>query len=63
MDIGQMEAVVEATKPDLLWAMEFELHRPEELGGPRQDVIDLLEEVHAHGYMSAVEESDAVPVL
>ena len=63
MDIGQIEAVVEAIKPDLLWAMEYELHRSEDLGGTRQEVVDLLEDINVNGYLSAIEESDQVPTL
>lgn len=63
MDVGQIEAVLEATQPDLLWAMEYELYRDDELGGPRQDVIDLLEDINVNGYMSSVEESDVVPAI
>lgn len=63
MDLGQLENVVEAVKPDLLWAMEYELLRDPEIGGPREDVVNLLEEIYAHGFMSSIEESDMVPTL
>lgn len=63
MTIDQIEVVVEAMKPDLVWCMEYELKRPENLGGLREDVIELLEVLHANGFQSEIEQSEEAPVL
>jgi hypothetical protein len=63
MDEEQVRSVLEATQTDLTWAMEYELLRPDELGGPREEILDLIEEIHANGYRSLAERSEEAPVL
>ena len=63
LDIDQIEAVVDALKPDLVWAFEFESKRSEELGGPREEVLELLEAFHKNGFTSNIEKSEEAPVI
>lgn len=63
MDEDQILNVLEATQTDLLWAMEFELMRPAELGGPRQEVIDTVEDLYARGFTKKAEQSQEAPAL
>lgn len=63
MSIDQIEAVVDALKPDLLWAYEFESKRPDDLGGPRDEVLELLEAFHENGFTQDIQVSEEAPVL
>jgi len=63
MTVNQVEAVLDAIKPDLIWCMEYELKRPLEIGGPREDIIEVLESAHVEGFKSDVEQSEEAPVL
>ena len=63
MTVEQVQNVVEAIKPDLLWCMEYELKRPEDKGGPREEVIELLEDLHTEGFTTDVEQSEEAPAL
>lgn len=63
MTVEQIEAVVDAMQPNLVTAMQYELLRPEDLGGPREEVIDLLETIYAEGSSSEIEASEEAPVI
>jgi predicted Fe-S protein YdhL (DUF1289 family) len=46
MDASQIEAVMRATETDVIWAIQYELNRDEEDGGPRKDVIQVIEKIY-----------------
>ena len=72
MSAEQIRTVLDATRIDLTWAMEYELLRPDTIfdlagqeatGGPREEVIDLIEDLWANGFSKAIDESDEAPDL
>lgn len=63
MDPEEIRTVLDATKGDLDWAMDYELKRPDELGGEREEVVEVLEDLYVNGFESEIESSEEAPAL
>lgn len=58
MTPDQVRAVMEATEQDLIWAMQYEILRPE---GEREEIIQVIEDIYQMRLNDAVDKSDDAP--
>jgi hypothetical protein len=72
MSTEHIRTVLDATRIDPTWAMEYELLRPDTIydlagqevpGGIRDDVVDLIEDLYANGFQKDVDRSEEAPDL